>query len=618
MYVPEKEGSKLMTRNDGKKLNEYKIIDLFAGAGGLSNGFEQTGRFKVIGAVEINEAAVQTYIKNHRDNEKIIIRSKNDESDITKINFKHFLEKENVRGDEVVVIGGPPCQGFSNANRQKNYLISGNNQLVKQFVKAIDQIKPVAFLMENVKTMDSKIHKFFITKPNKSDEKDYGSLEHINEIMKTNGKDPSSLLNEDTVVLVETLHLELGAVFKEIISNTNDWERSFNPIIDNGILFSRLKSILRSSKINSNHQVNKQNEMREIQEIISLLKLALENASEFSYTIIDNAIDLLTKITDTRINSHEISRYLGPLIDLNQFLLHYRELLKEEIHLESELKVQEDNENKIKVIANVLSYNVVQYLKEVFSSLGYKTDTGVLTATDYGVPQRRKRFMILGIKSDKFDKETDVKLPGKLSGKINTTFEAIGDLEDVPPVSNINNDGHVLYDILPCNKENVLQAYYRKGNDSGIVLNHVNTESKELSLKRFEAIKVSNGKNFHSLADDLKTSYTDASRTQNTVYLRLDYNEPSPTVVNVRKSMWNHPKNAVALSIREAARLQSFKDNFIFCGTKDQQYQQVGNAVPPLMARAVAESLLNILGISPICSIKEELQVEKALVTKGN
>ena len=53
--------------------------------------------------------------------------------------------------------------------------------------------------------------------------------------------------------------------------------------------------------------------------------------------------------------------------------------------------------------------------------------------------------------------------------------------------------------------------------------------------------------------------------------------------------MWNHPKNAVAISIREVARLQSFRDNFKFCGTKDQQYQQIGNAVPPLMARAIAE-----------------------------
>lgn len=62
-------------------------------------------------------------------------------------------------------------------------------------------------------------------------------------------------------------------------------------------------------------------------------------------------------------------------------------------------------------------------------------------------------------------------------------------------------------------------------------------------------------------------------------------------MVNVRKSMWIHPELNRAVSVREAARLQTFPDSFVFCGTKDKQYQQVGNAVPPIMAKAIAESL---------------------------
>ena len=100
------------------------------------------------------------------------------------------------------------------------------------------------------------------------------------------------------------------------------------------------------------------------------------------------------------------------------------------------------------------------------------------------------------------------------------------------------------------------------------------------------------GENFHSLDDTLKTNtYTDIRRTQNTIYLRLDYEQPSGTVVNVRKSMWVHPVLDRAVSIREAARLQTFPDSFVFYGSKDKQYQQVGNAVPPIMARAIAEAL---------------------------
>ena len=88
-------------------------------------------------------------------------------------------------------------------------------------------------------------------------------------------------------------------------------------------------------------------------------------------------------------------------------------------------------------------------------------------------------------------------------------------------------------------------------------------------------------------------------RTQNTIYLRLSYDEPSGTVVNVRKSMWIHPELDRAISVREAARLQSFPDSFVFCGSKDKQYQQVGNAVPPIMARAIAEKLARVLEENP-------------------
>lgn len=65
--------------------------------------------------------------------------------------------------------------------------------------------------------------------------------------------------------------------------------------------------------------------------------------------------------------------------------------------------------------------------------------------------------------------------------------------------------------------------------------------------------------------------------------------------MNVRKSMWIHPQKDRAISVREAARLQSFPDSFIFCGKKDSQYQQVGNAVPPMMAKAIAEQIADYL-----------------------
>lgn len=126
--------------------------------------------------------------------------------------------------------------------------------------------------------------------------------------------------------------------------------------------------------------------------------------------------------------------------------------------------------------------------------------------------------------------------------------------------------------------------------DADVLKNHIITNTREIVMEQFRSLK--QGQNFHALDDALKTNtYTDISRTQGTIYLRLDYDAPSGTVVNVRKSMWVHPTLDRAISVREAARLQTFPDSFVFCGSKDKQYQQVGNAVPPIMAKAMAKKL---------------------------
>ena len=171
-----------------------------------------------------------------------------------------------------------------------------------------------------------------------------------------------------------------------------------------------------------------------------------------------------------------------------------------------------------------------------------------------------------------------------------TVRDAIADLETVSPVYDLEDDKEGIK-IDAIDGLNELAASLR---NSGVLKNHIITKTTEIAMERFKAIK--QGQNFHSLDDELKTNtYTDVSRTQNTIYLRLDYDEPSGTVVNVRKSMWIHPTLDRAISVREAARLQTFPDSFVFCGTKDKQYQQVGNAVPPIMAKSIAKKLAQTL-----------------------
>lgn len=130
-----------------------KTIDLFAGAGGLSYGFESTGEFLIVAAAENNKNARKTYIENHK--------GRNDIRLIPDVRDYDFSALASEFDGIDVVIGGPPCQGFSNANRQKNHIISMNNSLVKEYFRAVKEIRPKAFVMENVSMLSSETHRFY-------------------------------------------------------------------------------------------------------------------------------------------------------------------------------------------------------------------------------------------------------------------------------------------------------------------------------------------------------------------------------------------------------------------------------------------------------------------------
>ena len=169
-----------------------------------------------------------------------------------------------------------------------------------------------------------------------------------------------------------------------------------------------------------------------------------------------------------------------------------------------------------------------------------------------------------------------------------TVWDAISDLEPYT-VSKTSDCPAIPYSP----GDDGLSAYAAEmRRDSSSVKNHYVTDTSETAKKRFEKIEV--GKNFLSLPSELKDTYSNPERTQKTIYLRLNPNQPSGTVVNVRKSMWIHPTLNRAVSLREAARLQSFPDWFEVRGSKDAQYQQVGNAVPPLLAKSIAKYVMQL------------------------
>ena len=241
------------------------------------------------------------------------------------------------------------------------------------------------------------------------------------------------------------------------------------------------------------------------------------------------------------------------------------------------------------VNAVIKSYAVYDYIKCILESKkhGYVISSNILCAADYGAPQKRMRFVVMGIKKKISSKVAFPK--GKLDeDEYHTVRDAIEDIEDVIAITDVSSDKGIK---LKSKAVGTLATTLR---DSSVLYNHIITKTTDVAMERFKALK--QGQNFHALSEDLKTNtYTDVSRTQNTIYLRLNYDEPSGTVVNVRKSMWIHPTLDRAISVREAARLQAFPDSFVFCGSKDKQYQQVGNAVPPIMAKAIAEKLYGLL-----------------------
>ena len=194
----------------------------------------------------------------------------------------------------------------------------------------------------------------------------------------------------------------------------------------------------------------------------------------------------------------------------------------------------------------------------------------------------------MGIKSDEMEGKT-LELPRDRHLPIVNVGQAILDLA----AYNVTDDAGETDEIPYIEQENLSEfAMLMRQNSTG-VSNHIVPKTREKAKKRFEVLK--EGENFHKLSDDMKDNYADPARTQNSIYLKLDSSKPSGTVINVRKSMWIHPTLDRAISVREAARLQSFPDDFIFKGTKDSQYQQVGNAVPPLMAQGIAEEILKYL-----------------------
>ena len=523
----------------------YRTIDLFAGAGGLSLGFLQTGKFDIKVAFENNPNMQETYRRNHPG---VDVRG-----DVCAADYEE-IQKQYGKID--VVIGGPPCQGFSNANRQKNHAISQNNMLVKQYIRAIRELQPLAFVMENVSMLRSDVHRFYLDKTD-------------HELIIQNSYDIP--MQETKLVLLEKEYLFYGAM--EIVQSLDAISENIWPedcYVALNVIYKATKNPKKVVSALSKHK----------KKLLKYADKVTSNISE-SYIAIQSrtAFNAIQQFFDGTLEVCKLKQAIEPAIMIQRMLSKAKEIFDNQIVVDS---YSDEND----LVAVIRSYAVFDYLKAILGTEpnSYAINADILCAANYGAPQKRNRFIVMGIKKSLAD---EVKLPvGTFSEETyRTVRDAISDLQEVKTVTEVADD--IGTSIKAMSNISELGRALR---DTDTLFNHIITNTRETAMERFKALK--QGQNFHSLDDDLKTNtYTDVSRTQNTIYLRLDYDQPSGTVVNVRKSMWVHPVLDRAVSVREAARLQTFPDSFVFCGTKDRQYQQVGNAVPPIMAKAIAKKL---------------------------
>lgn len=221
----------------------------------------------------------------------------------------------------------------------------------------------------------------------------------------------------------------------------------------------------------------------------------------------------------------------------------------------------------------------LDWVLERFHYSGYTTSRWVLNAADFGVPQRRSRLFIVGSKHG----VTVAKPKGTSSCSV-TVRQAISDLPDLPNGASISR--------MPY-KCRARSKYARSMQGSLTVsANHLVTRNADHIVKRYRYIP--QGGNWEHIPRRLMKNYMDISRCHTGIYHRLREDAPSVVIGNYRKNMLIHPTQDRGLSVREAARLQSFPDWYEFKGSIGFQQQQVANAVPPLLARTVFESILTL------------------------
>ncbi len=608
------------------------FVDLFAGAGGISEGFLQAYTdkkyFDFILASDINENCELTH--EVRYNEQLGLDLKFICQDIMEDSFLENLKKQI--GDTIVdvVTGGPSCQSFSLSGRRRKF--DKRDDLFHHYLKVIKYLRPKYFVMENVKgilTKDSGRIKERILKEIRSIV-DVNKVPILYSFIQTE-------LNELTPfqrsIYLAKLDIETAAQEKK---------ETYRDVYFS-MLQERFKEITRAIdyKISkSNQSVNtarhglalmRQSRMREqikAQTIQLKTKTDLDND-----TYVDGMNDFIDFISDASILEKTINalEHMKSITETSELIsslqwalgLYVKSVDESFDDLASHAQLEGKFPQLTAILNKVRLYNIAKPI--------------VLNSSDYGVPQNRERVVFIGCRNDQ---KLISSIPATVTpDKKVTIYEALWDLdfigngEEITQYKKIKPKAHYasllrsrscdsqptengrlysewqkegrlghrfIFDKAPFyvrDKEALATPLLHRYED---LLNHQTSTQKEAVKQRLEIIAKCGDYN-ETTKSVLKEHGLDSDKRN---YNVLNPEGQSPTVMTMPDD-FIHYSAYRALTVREMARLQSFDDSFVFQGKRSTggdkrkveipQYTLVGNAVPPLMARAIAQSILETI-----------------------
>lgn len=607
-----------------------KFIDLFAGAGGISEGFLQAYTkdkyFDFILASDINSNCELTH--RVRYNHQLGLDTAFITEDIMSDDFLMRLEKEIGNQDIDVVTGGPSCQSFSLSGRRRKF--DKRDNLFIHYLKVIRKLRPKYFVMENVKGILTKDRGKFKT----------AVLNEIRSIIDENAV--NGMLEYFNGVLGRTVNDSVRQCYlnKIRIEIVEDGKEDF--YIDK--YFQIVESVYKQLTKPVTLKVSKSNKhITTIRHALSLLKLSSKRQKLIDSILhlkseadVDND-QLVKKFNDfvyalsdddlaETINRHlfwvEEFKNQPELADRLKLMVNLYTLTLEEVFGELRQYAVEDNslEEYERIMTDIHLYRIKKPL--------------ILNSSDYGVPQNRERVIFIGCRKDQ-PIITNIS-PTTEKNKV-TIYEALHDLDFLDNAESADDymsvqedERYAALNILrsvdgkPDNAGMTYSEWSKQGRlghrfkikapfyvknlenlDKGVtenarLFNHQTSKQSEEVLKRLSFIAEAG-----DYTDDVKKRLSDMclnSDKRNYTVLKPD--SQSPTVVTLPDDFIHYHKHR-APTVREMARLQSFDDTFVFQGkrttggdkrkSETPQYTMVGNAVPPLMAKAIANKILEVI-----------------------